>query len=198
MRSPIALIAAAAALALGPAACGGSSSGSGQAAKPVDPNKAEVNPPGDIPDDQVFVAYAPPAGGYVVKVPEGWGRSTDGRAVTFTDKLNSIRMESLPASGPVTVATARRTELPRIARSVKGYQAGRVSEVSRRAGRAVRITYLADSAPDPVTGKATRTAVERYEFPHKGREIVLTLSGPKGADNIDPWKIVTDSLRYTS
>jgi hypothetical protein len=26
---------------------------------------------------------------------------------------------------------------------------------------------------------------------------VLTLSGPKGADNVDPWKIVTDSLRYT-
>ncbi|MDT7564604.1 MAG: hypothetical protein QOG76_3228, partial [Pseudonocardiales bacterium] len=25
----------------------------------------------------------------------------------------------------------------------------------------------------------------------------LTLSGPKGADNVDPWRKVTDSLRWT-
>jgi hypothetical protein len=25
---------------------------------------------------------------------------------------------------------------------------------------------------------------------------VLTLSGPKGADNVDPWRIVSDSLKW--
>jgi hypothetical protein len=33
---------------------------------------------------------------------------------------------------------------------------------------------------------------------HDGREVVLTLSGPKGADNVDPWRIVTDSLRWSA
>ena len=33
---------------------------------------------------------------------------------------------------------------------------------------------------------------------YKGKDVVLTLSGPKGADNVDPWRIVTDSLRWTA
>jgi hypothetical protein len=75
--------------------------------------------------------------------------------------------------------------------------AGKVTTVTRTAGEATRITYEARSAPDPVTGQSRTNAVERYVFPHHGKTIVLTLSGPKGADNVDPWKIVTDSLRYT-
>ena len=38
--------------------------------------------------------------------------------------------------------------------------------------------------------------VERYEFRHGADTVVLILSGPKGADNVDPWRIVTDSLRW--
>jgi hypothetical protein len=71
-----------------------------------------------------------------------------------------------------------------------------VSTVDRRSGKAVRITYLAAAKKDPVTGKTRTNAVERYLFFHNGREAVVTLSGPKGADNVDPWKIVTDSLRW--
>jgi hypothetical protein len=26
--------------------------------------------------------------------------------------------------------------------------------------------------------------------------VTLTLSGPKDADNVDPWRLVTDSLRW--
>jgi hypothetical protein len=48
-----------------------------------------------------------------------------------------------------------------------------------------------------VTGKRRTDAVERYLFFHHGREAILTLSGPKGADNVDPWRIITDSLRWT-
>jgi hypothetical protein len=33
-------------------------------------------------------------------------------------------------------------------------------------------------------------------FTRGGRTAVLTLSGPRGADNVDPWRIVTDSLRW--
>jgi hypothetical protein len=40
------------------------------------------------------------------------------------------------------------------------------------------------------------TAVERYAFWRSGREVVLTLSGAKGADNVDPWRMVTDSFRW--
>src|SRR4051794_41322698 len=79
------------AAALGVAACGGASSGGGgSTATGPNPNAREKSPPGDIPDNQVYVPYAPARAGYSVKVPEGWSRSTASGATTFTDKLNSI------------------------------------------------------------------------------------------------------------
>src|SRR4051794_38004348 len=170
------------------AGCGGSSSSS-SSSKPVDPNAKETSPPGDIPDNQAFVAYTPPGADYSVKVPEGWARSSAGGATTFTDKLNAIRTEEGAAAGAATPAGAKRTELPRLAKSVSGYKPGNVSVVKRPPGPAVRITYLAAGRPDPVTGKTRTDAVERYVFVHKGKRVTLTLSGPKGADNVDPWKL---------
>jgi hypothetical protein len=172
LRTVTVLALSAAAIASG---CGGGSS------KPQNPSAPENSPAGDIPDNQAYVAYRPPGAGFSVKVPEGWARRTTGRAVTFTDKLNSVRLEARAAGPSLTAAPAQ----------------GKSSKVKRTAGTAVRITYLADGAPDPVTGKRRRNAVERYVFVHGGRAAVLTLSGPKGADNVDPWRLVTDSLRWT-
>jgi hypothetical protein len=190
-----ALIAAA---VLGAAGCGGSSSPAGGSSAPTGPNAPEVNPAGDIPDDQAYVAYTPPGGGYSVKVPEGWSRTSSGGAVTFTDKLNFIRVESVRARRPPTVSSIESTAIQKLAQSVKGFRAGSVSVVSRHAGRGVRITYLADAPANAVTARTSRDAVERYVFFHAGKDVVLTLTGPKGADNVDPWRIVTDSLRFTS
>jgi hypothetical protein len=195
--APLAAIALSAAALLA-AGCGSSSGGGGSSARPVDPNGAEVSPPGDIPDNQAFVAYAPAGAGFTVKVPEGWARTTAGGATTFTDKLNSITVDQPTATARrPTAAHATATEIPRLARTVKGFANARASTVTRTAGSALRITYLADSTPDAVTGKTRRNAVERYEFFRNAKRVVLTLSGPKGADNADPWKIVTDSLRWT-
>jgi hypothetical protein len=159
-----------------------------QASQPS--KKPETSPNGDIPDNQAYVAYSPPGGRYSVKVPEGWSRTSSGGAVIFTDKLNTIRMESKPAS----VATA----VGRLRASVKGFRLIGVSRVSRKAGTAVRIVYLAAAMPNPVTGKGGTDKVERYVFRHNGKPVVLTLSGPQGADNVDPWRIVTNSVRWTA
>jgi antitoxin (DNA-binding transcriptional repressor) of toxin-antitoxin stability system len=106
-------------------------------------------------------------------------------------------MQTVPAKVALTVRDARSTEIPKLAKQVAGFKAGSVSTVTRSTGPAVRITYQASSPTDPVTGRSHTDAVERYVFLHAGKDIVLTLSGPKGADNVDPWRIVTDSLRYT-
>ena len=197
MSKRAALAAGAAVVVIGAAGCGASSSsGGGQASKPS--TAPEVNPAGDIPDNQAYVAFTPPGGGFSVKVPEGWAQRTAGGAVSFTDKLNTIRIESHAAAAPLTATAARGGELGRLARSVKGFKPGKVSTVTRKAGAAVRITYLASSPADPVTGKTVTDAVERYVFFHHGRAVVLTLSGPKGADNVDPWRLVTDSVRWSA
>jgi hypothetical protein len=162
------------------AGCGSASSG-GSGSTSSKPSAAkpgpEQNPAGDIPDNQAYVRFSPPGSTFSVKVPEGWGRTSTGGAVTFTDKLNSVSMETV-AKGAAK-------------------HAGKSSTVKRTAGSAERVTYTEPSKPDPVTGKTRTNAVERYVFNHAGKDVVLTLSGPKGADNVDPWKIVTDSLRWT-
>lgn len=193
-RRPLPSRALAIALAAALAACGSSSSPSGQA----NAHAPEVNPAGDIPDTQAYVAYSPPGSAYSVKVPEGWARTAaPGGATSFTDKLNSVQMEARPATAPVSERQARLTLVPTLAKTIPGFRSATVSTVARAAGPAVRIAYLASSPVDPVTGRSHTDAVERYAFFHRGLNVVLTLSGPRGADNVDPWKIVTDSLRFT-
>jgi hypothetical protein len=111
----------------GPGAVGSSSSSSASSATSapsssstqsaqggVNPNGPEVNESGDIPDNQAYVAYRPPSGGYSVKVPEGWARSESNGAVIFTDKLNSIRMETVDAPTAPTVASVTQNDIPAI------------------------------------------------------------------------------------
>jgi hypothetical protein len=205
------LIAAVLSLAVVAAGCGSSShssttsSGSGSSAPKStattagpNPNAPEVSPSGDIPDNQAYVAYSPPGAKYAVKVPEGWSRSSSAQGTTFTDKLNFITMTTERASAAPTVQQVRQVEVPKLARTVKGFHAGTVSMVKRKGGQAIRVTYTATSQPNAVTGKSITEAVERYIFFHNGKNLVLTLSGPKGADNVDPWRIVTDSVRWSA
>jgi hypothetical protein len=155
----------------------------------------ETPPPGDIPDTTAYVAYRPGSGQYEVKVPEGWARTVSPAGVAFTDKLNTITIRTAGAAAP-TVASARTGEVPAIQRSLRGFTLSGLSVVSRPAGSAILIRYSADSQPDPVTGKVYRDAFERYEFFRNGTEAVVTLTGPSGADNVDPWRTVTGSFRW--
>ena len=165
------------------------------AAGAVDPNAPEVVAPGDIPDNQVFVTYTDAAGGFSVDVPEGWARSTAGGFVSFTDHYNSIQISSGPATAAPTIASVRATGLQDVL-SDPTYAAGAVTEVQRNGGAGILATYTIGSAPNDVTGKKALLAVERYVFFHNGTSVVLTLAGAQGADNVDPWRTVTDSLTW--
>ena len=202
MRARSTAVAATVAVALALTACGSSSSSttaspaSTTVAGAVDPNAPEVVSPGDIPDDQVFVAYTPPGASFSVKVPEGWSRSTSGGTVTFTDKYNSIEISSSEGTQPPTVASVKATGLDDVSGDPT-YNLGSVQEVTRSGRPAVVATYEIASAPNEVTGKSALLAVERYQLEKNGTTVVLTLSGAKGADNVDPWKIVSDSVVWS-
>ncbi len=163
----------------------------------VDPNAPEVNPPGDIPDNQAFVPYTPQGQPFTVSVPEGWARTGSPTSTTFTDKLNAVTIKTQQADTAPTVESVKTTELPAVTSSASGYQAGETTRVTRAGGPVIVTTYQADSAPDPVTGKVVHDDVQRYVYYQDGTEVVLTLAGPAGADNVDPWKIVTDSFTWS-
>jgi hypothetical protein len=202
-------VSAALVLAAGLAGCGsakpssapspapsGQATGSTAATGGGAPAPQETNPPGDIPDTTAFVAYRPPSGQFEIKVPEGWARTTSGNTASFTDKLNTVRVETFAAASAPTVDSARTTDVPAIQAGVMRFALTKVEVVKRKAGDAVLITYKADSPVDPVTNKVVPDAVERYEFWKSGTEVVVTLSGPVNADNVDPWRTVTDSFRW--
>jgi len=204
VRALFALAVAVAVLA-GVAACGaGGASGAGggsatsnSAGGGSPPAARETIPTGDIADNVAYVAYQPPSGRYTIKTPEGWSRSGTGDSVTFTDKLNRVQVLLRPLAAAPTQASVGASELPAALGLSRG--AGPVTgitTVTRSAGPAVLARYQADSPADPVTGKVGRDAVERYSFWKSGTEAVLTLSGPVGADNVDPYKTITDSFGW--
>jgi hypothetical protein len=182
------------------AGCGSKSSsatGTATAAKSTPTTAAkqkETLPPGDIPDNIAYVQFKAP--GYSIKVPESFSRSSQGSATTFTDKLNSISVESRTAAAAPTAAQVKQVYAPIAQKSSKGFKLQKIDTVTRPAGKAVRMTYLAESPPDPVTGKTRPDAVEQYFFFSNGKLVILTLSGPKTADNVDPWKIVSTSVKF--
>jgi len=164
----------------------------------VDPNAADVNSAGDIPDNQVFVAYTDAAGRFTVQVPEGWSRTSaaDG-SIWFTDNFNAIDLSETQTPNAPSEQSAIATELPALQSTTGGFEFHNVTTVQRRAGPAVVVAYRATSAPNAVTGKTVVLAVERYEFWAAGNEVVVTVSGPVNADNVDPWRTVTDSFAWT-
>lgn len=161
----------------------------------VDPNAPEVVEPGDIPDNQAFVAFQSADGTYLVKVPEGWARTESGGIVVFTDKYNSVTISSTASTAVPTVDDVKHNGLTDVS-SDPTFHLLDVQPITRKAGEGVLATYEIGSAPNAVTGKKALLAVERYVFNHHGTTVVLTLSGAKGADNVDPWKVVSDSLTW--
>jgi hypothetical protein len=156
---------------------------------------ADNPPPGDIPDNQAFVTFS--GKGYSLKTPEGWARTARGTAVTFADKFNSIRVETATAGAKPTVASVKQHDVAALKAAAKGFTLRSVTSVTRSAGPLILMTYRAASAPDSVTGKSITQDIERYSYWKAGRLATVTLAAPKGSDNVDAWKLVTNSFRWT-
>lgn len=194
----------AAALVVVVAGCGSGSSsttsssggGSKTQSNAVDPNAEEKSPPGDIPDSTQFVRFSVPGGGFSVTVPEGWARTGAGSKFTFTSNLNSVSVEHQRAAAALTAAGVRAQDVQNLAHTLKGFHLQSLRTIKRSGQRAIRITYLAKAKPDPVTGKAVTDAVERYVFVRNGKKAIITVAGPKGADNVDAWRTMSNSLKW--
>jgi hypothetical protein len=178
-------------------ACGFSGSGPPQPAGPggVPATGADVGDPGDIPDTQAFIAYRPPGGGWMVNVPEGWARVDRTGGARFSDRFHAVAVEAtLRPTAPVAEVVHAEPAVTRDGGQRVAELA--VSSADRAAGRAVLGTWTADSEPNPVTTRVVRLAYERYLFWRDGIQVAITLSGPVGADDVDPWRTVTDSFRW--
>lgn len=173
------------------------SSGTGQSpAATQAPVPAESNPPGDIPDTTVYLTYRSPAGHLMLKVPEGWSRASRPGSSTFTSNLNSITVSWHPTTAAFTVKVAKATTVPALRARALAFRLQSVRAVSLAGGRAVEVIYQVNSKPNAVTGRQYRLVIEQFELFHNGHAAVLSLSSAVGSDNVDPWRIVSESFRW--
>lgn len=156
----------------------------------------ESNPPGDIPDSTQFVPFRSAAGGFEIKAPEGWARRTTGSTVTFTSKLNGISASWRQTSTPPSPDAVKRSEAPQLRRTFRAFRIVSAKGVSLPGGAAVQLDFHANSEPNSVTGKQYRLDVLRFDFFRNGREVSLDLSSPVGSDNVDAWRLISESFRW--
>jgi hypothetical protein len=71
-----------------------------------------------------------------------------------------------------------------------------VKDVKLAAGPAVRISYVSNSTPNPVTNKQIRLEHERFILVKDGKMVTLDLAAPAGADNVDQWQLISNSLQW--
>src|SRR5215470_12953169 len=105
--------------------------------RPVAP---EVNPPGDIPDSQVFVTYTSPAG-FSIKVPEGWARTERSDGAHFADKYDSVDIAVAPAASAPTPEGVRNGDAAVVEKSERAVRISAIGRISLPSGTAVLIVY---------------------------------------------------------
>jgi hypothetical protein len=162
------------------------------AEKPV---AAEKNPPGDIPDSQVFIDYNSKFG-FTMKVPEGWARADRADGASFIDKLDGVVVTETTTDRQPTVATVRTDYVPSLQKSLRAVKISAVKAVKLPSGSAIRIVYTSNSEPNAVTNKQIRLENERFLYFKDGKLVSLELYAPKGADNVDQWQLMSRSFKW--
>lgn len=206
MTRTLAIALAAAALAAA-AGCGGAAKTGArstttaarkQAAAPTTtapgPLQAEANAAatGDIPDSQAFIVLRNRIGSYSMKYPEGWAQLGSGGVVTLRDKNNIVRIVVEHGAAPTTAAVKADVAKLGGARLRSG-----PAKVALGGKPALEVTYSTQSAPNAVTGKRVTLIVDRYYLWQGGRRAVVDLGTPEGVDNVDAYRMMIESFRWS-
>jgi hypothetical protein len=147
---------------------------------------------GDIPDNQVFLVFPNHAARYSMKYPEGWAQQGSGKAVTFRDKNNIVRITVATGKSPTRASVSR--DVARLTKATVE-QAPHAMTISR--APAYKVVYSTVSAPNPVTGKRVTLLVDRYYLSRGGRLAVVDLGTPRGVDNVDAYRLMIQSFRWS-
>lgn len=161
--------------------------------KPVAPEK---NPPGDIPDTQVFVKYTSTAGGYELQFPEGWAQTENGSDVKFVDKYDGLQVGILDISEPVTLDSIKSKQEADLIKTGRAISVKSVKEVKISGNKVFVISYDSNSEANPVTNKKIRLENKNYYFYKDGKMAVVTVWAPLGADNVDQWNFISENFKW--
>ena len=140
----------------------------------------------------MFLVFRNGAAGYSIKYPEGWAQLGSGDRVTFRDKNNIVRIVVTNGAAPTTASV--RADLG----SLSGVRIQTPPEGKTiAANKAIKVVYTTDSAPNAVTGKRVKLVVDRYYYWKDGRVAVVDLGTPEGVDNVDAYRLMSESYRWS-
>ena len=186
-------------LALVVSACGSSkkssstaAGGGGGANSPA--AEAQATATGDIPDNQVFLTYRNPSGGYSIVYPEGWAKKGSGDRTTFQDKNNVIYIAVSRGSRP-TVASVE-AGIAKLKAATPSVKVASAQTMTIGGQSVVKVTYSSESQPNPVTGKRVRLIVDRYAYYKGGRLALVDLGTAAGVDNVDAYRMISRSFKW--
>ena len=156
--------------------------------------EAKAAATGDIPDNQVYVVFSDPRGGYSIKYPEGWAQSGSGKRVTFYDKNNLVRTV-IRSGGAPTLAQVS-AELKALKASTPSLRFRSPQRVRISGRPAIKVIYTTESAPNPVTSKRVQLTVDRYYLARGSKRAIVDLGSPVGVDNVDGYRLMVQSFRW--
>jgi hypothetical protein len=178
--------------------CGGSSSKSSSNASGSSPSAlaadAKSAATGDIPDNQNFLVYRDKRVGFSIKYPEGWAQKKTAAGISFQDKNNLVRVDVHKGAAPTAASVA--ADLKKLGASSPTLKAQTPKPIGLKAGPAIKVTYTTTSAPNAVTGKRVVLMVDRYVLAKKGRVAVIDLGTPTGVDNVDAYRLMSESFTW--
>jgi hypothetical protein len=160
------------------------------------PLEIEKSPLGDIPDTQAFVKYTSTQGGYSLEVPEGWARTVHEPDVSFIDKFNGVNLAVVKTDKIPTTTTIKDNQAAELVKNGRAVKIQGIKEVTLPIGKVIIVKFESNSEPNSVTNKQVRQDNENYYYYKDGKMAVLTLWAPLGADNVDQWKKMSESMSW--
>ena len=173
---------------------GSSSGGGGGAGAGALSAEAKSAATGDIPDNQVFLTFHDKAAAYSISYPEGWAQTGSDGDVSFRDKNNLVHIVVGPGAQPT--AASVKADLAKERARTPSLQAGTPQPLALKAGKAFKVTYTTESAPNAVTGKRVKLTVDRYVLAKGGKRAIVDLGTPVGVDNVDAYRMMAQSFRW--
>ena len=150
---------------------------------------------GDVPDNQVFLTVSDKAAGFSMKYPEGWAQKASGKSLTISDKNNIVRVAVTDGPAP-TVASATQ-DMQTLQQSTPSLRADAPATMTVSGHPAIKVTYTTVGAANAVTGKSVTLQVDRYYFWQGGKVAVVDLGTPIGVDNVDAYRLMSESFAWT-
>jgi hypothetical protein len=151
--------------------------------------------PGDIPDTVAYVTYTNVAGQYQFKHPEGWAQTSHGTSALFTDSYNGVSVAVTPRAAAPTRQYVDHVILPKLRSSQSAFSLVKVVPAKLSTGGGFLTIYRRNSPTNAVTNRSVRQQVNLYTIYYRGRIVSMSLFGAVGADNVDPYAKMSQSLR---